>query len=190
MKKLSCFLILLMSLSAICQNQKSFTLDIDQSVINWKGTYAFQFSEHSGTVKFKKGSLITTNDHISGGSFVIDMNSISNEDYRNNVGPVEHLKNDDFFDVPKYPEALLSIQKVSYFEADNQHKMEANLTIKGITKPIEFWATVDGTTQTMSTRFKIDRQRWGISYNNKLKNHAISDAIEFEVFLEFKNEVN
>ena len=190
MKKLSCFLVLLMSLSAICQTQKSFILDVNQSVLNWKGTYAFQFSEHSGTVRFKKGSLITTNDHISGGSFVIDMNSITNEDYRHNEGPVNHLKNDDFFDVPKYPEARLTIRKVSYFEADNQHKMEADLTIKGITKPIEFWATVDGATKTMSTRFKIDRQDWGITYNNKLKNHAISDAIEFEVFLDFKNEGN
>jgi polyisoprenoid-binding protein YceI len=118
------------------------------------------------------------------------MNSITNEDYRNNEGPVNHLKNDDFFDVPNYPEARLTIRKVSYFEEDNQHKMEADLTIKGITRSIEFWATVDGTTKTMSTRFKIDRQRWGISYNNKLKNHAISDAIEFEVFLDFRNEVN
>jgi polyisoprenoid-binding protein YceI len=179
-----------MSLSAICQTQKSFILDVNQSVLSWKGTYAFQFSEHSGTVKFKKGSLVTTNDHISGGSFVIDMNSITNEDYKNNEGPVNHLKNDDFFDVPNYPKARLTIRKVSYFEEDNQHKMEADLTIKGITRSIEFWATVDGTTKTMSTRFKIDRQRWGISYNNKLKNHAISDAIEFEVFLDFRNEVN
>lgn len=190
MKKLSCFLVLLMSLSAISQTQKSYSLDVDQSIINWKGTYAFQFSEHSGTVNFKKGNLLTIDNNISGGTFVIDMNSISNEDYMNKVGPVEHLKNDDFFDVPKYPEALLTIKKVTYFEADNQHKMEANLTIKGITKSIEFWASVDGNTQTMSTRFKIDRQQWGITYNNKLKNHAISDAIEFEVFLDFKNEVN
>lgn len=185
MKTASSVLFLLMSVSAMCQTQKNYTLDVEQSVLNWRGTYAFQFSEHSGTVHFKKGILTTTDGHISSGSFIIDMNSITNEDYRNNVGPVKHLKDSDFFNVPEYPEAALTITKVTFFEENNQHKMDANLTIKGITKPIEFWSTVDATQKRLSTKFKIDRRRWGITYNNKLKNHAISDAVEFEAILNF-----
>ena len=63
--------------------------------------------------------------------------------------------------------------------------MEANLTIKNKTQPIEFWATVDTEKKALNTRFKIDRRRWGITYNNELKNHAIADAIEFEAELFF-----
>lgn len=33
--------------------QETYALNTSQSVINWKGTYAFQFSEHNGTVDFK-----------------------------------------------------------------------------------------------------------------------------------------
>ena len=35
----------------------------------------------------------------------------------------------------------------------------------------------------MTTKFKIDRTLWGINYNSKLKDQAISDAIGFEVKL-------
>ena len=62
----------------------------------------------------------------------------------------------------------------------------ADLTIKGITKEVEFWATIDGDTGQMTTKFKIDRIRWGITHNNDMRDHAIADAIEFDVFLQFE----
>jgi len=185
MQKLIYTLIFLTSLSITGQVQQTYSLNTEKSVLNWKGTYAFLFSEHSGTVTFKEGQLHSKDGNIMGGSFVIDMNSITNEDYELNQGPVKHLKEEDFFDVPNFSEAKLVITKVTYFMEGNQHKMEGHLTIKGIAQPIEFWATVDAAKKVMITRFKIDRKRWGITYNNKLKNHAISDAIEFEAELFF-----
>ncbi len=185
MKKVIITIITLISLSAVGQNQKTYQLNKKQSVINWKGTYAFLFSEHNGTVHFQEGTLTTNNGTITGGTFVIDMNSISNEDYKSNQGAVAHLKDTDFFDVKVFPEAKLVLTSVEYFTNGNTHKMHANLTIKGVTKPIEFWANVDGIKKTMETKFKIDRTRWGIVYNNKLKNEAISDAIEFYITLQF-----
>ncbi|MEM7084916.1 MAG: YceI family protein [Bacteroidota bacterium] len=185
MQKLICILILMTSLSLTGQTQQTYPLNVEKSVLNWKGTYAFQFSEHSGTVSFKEGQLHAENGHLKSGRFIIDMNSITNEDYERKQGPVKHLKDSDFFDVTKFPEAKLVINKVTYFIDGNQHKMEGQLTIKGISKPIEFWATIDATTKIMHTRFKIDRRDWGIVYNNKLKNHSISDAIEFEAELFF-----
>lgn len=178
-------LIIMTSLTMSGQMQQTYSLNIEKSVLNWKGTYAFLFSEHKGIVSFKEGQLHSENGNIMGGSFVIDMNSITNEDYELNQGPVKHLKDTDFFDVPNFSEAKLVITKVTYFAEQNQHKMEANLTIKNKTQPIEFWATVDAEQKVLNTRFKIDRRRWGITYNNKLKNHAIADAIEFEAELFF-----
>ena len=64
--------------------------------------------------------------------------------------------------------------------------MKANLTIKGVTKPIKFWPIIDAEKKRMVAKIKIDRTLWGITYNNKLKNKAISDAIEFEAVLNFK----
>jgi len=185
MKKICITLIMLTSLSVISQTQKTYPLDIEKSVLNWTGSYSFFFSKHTGVASFKKGELHTSNGKITGGSFIIDMQSISNEEYKQNIGPVQHLRDSDFFDVQKFPEATLIITSVEYFTSENTHKVLADLTIKGITKSIKFYGTADGTKKTFTTRFKIDRQRWDITYNNKLKNESISDAVEFEVELFF-----
>ena len=167
------------------QRQETYQLDIENSIANWKGSYALQFSEHQGTVNFKRGELLTDNGAIIGGYFVIDMTSITNPDHLNGVGPVEHLKNEDFFDVEKFPTAHLTITSVEYWEENNLHKMIGDLTIKGQTHPVTFYAEADGTTRTLSTKLKVDRTQWGITYNNKLKDHAISDIFEVYITLQF-----
>ena len=188
MRKLLFTLVILCSTLGTAQHlDTTYTLDTQQSVIHWKGTYSFQFSEHKGTVHFSQGTLYTMNNQITGGEFTIDMTTIDNEDHRAGRGPVEHLKNEDFFDVPQFPKATLKITAVEYFENTNTHEIFADITIKGITKSQKFYATADATTNALTTQFKIDRTRWGITYNNKLKDHAISDAVEFDVKLIFKD---
>jgi len=179
--------IMLTSLTVTGQSQKTYQLNTAESTINWTGSYLFKFSEHNGTVNFKEGKLITKDGSITGGSFLVDMTSISNEEYRldNNNGPIGHLKNDDFFDVTKYPEAKLELTKVTYYENINEHRFEGDLTIKGVSKPIMIKAMVDETTQTITTKFKIKRQDWGINYQSKYKDSTISDAIIFDVTLQF-----
>jgi len=167
------------------QTKDTHVLDLKKSVLHWKGFYTFKISEHHGEVYFKNGEIATIDERITGGSFLIDMNSITNEDYTLKRGPVKHLKDTDFFDVAKFPEAKLVLTSVEYFPNTNTHEIYADLTIKGITKNIKFYADVDGIKKTMIAHFKIDRTLWGITYNNKAKDHAISDAIEFKAFLQF-----
>jgi len=57
------------------------------------------------------------------------------------------------------------------------------MTIKGVTQLVKFKATLDFATKTMTTKFKIDRTRWGINYNNAIKDSAIAEAVGFEVKL-------
>ena len=187
MQKLLCTFITLICLSAVGQNQKTYQLNTEKSVINWKGSYLFQFSDHIGTVNFKKGKLFTKDGAITGGSFLIDMTSITDKHYALDPdnGPVGHLKNSDFFDVTVYPEASLELTKVTYYSNTNEHRLEGNLTIKGISKPIMIKAMVDDQTKIITTKLKIDRRDWGINYESKFKDSAISDAIEFDVNLQF-----
>ena len=74
-------------------------INVEKSIVNWKGSMLFSFGEHYGTVNFKEGSLEFKNDEIIGGSFVVDMNTMVNTDGDYNEGLVNHLKNEDFFDV-------------------------------------------------------------------------------------------
>jgi polyisoprenoid-binding protein YceI len=180
--------IIFTSLSLTGQSQKTYQLNPTKSILEWRGTYTFYFGGHEGNVSFKKGELHTTNNNITGGFFEIDMNTITNSDIEtpeSNESLVDHLKNEDFFDVKKYPTAKLKMTKVIYSENVNEHKIFADLTIKGITQAIEFNAFADEVKKQLKTKFKIDRTLWGITYNNRLKNEALSDAIEFDVLLQF-----
>ncbi|GER59557.1 YceI family protein [Patiriisocius marinus] len=195
MQKTISTLIITLSLSLLVNAQNNtkddtkviHSLVTNQSIINWTGSYLFKYYEHKGTVDFKKGNLITKNGNIIGGSFVIDMTTISNEEYRldNGNGPIGHLKNSDFFDVAIYPEAKLELTKVTYYSNTNEHRLEGNLIIKEISKPIMIKAMVDDVAKTIKTKFKIDRRDWGINYESKFKDSAISDAIAFDILLQF-----
>ena len=62
-----------LAMSAI--NQNTYNVDVTSSNIIWKGYKVT--GEHTGTVKVKNGNLLFTNNQLSGGSFDVDMNSIT-----------------------------------------------------------------------------------------------------------------
>ncbi len=169
--------------------QKTIKIDTSKSIVKWTGSKLFSFGKHYGTVKFNSGNIIKSKDVIQGGSFVVDMNSIINTDGEYSEMLVGHLKNEDFFDVTKYPTANLEMISVKDKRV-NVVEVKANLTIKGITHEVNFEATVKDAdwTVTLTSKFIIDRTRWGIEYESKgligsAKNSVISDAIEFEVIV-------
>lgn len=183
MKKIVLFIALTLVSIINANSQEKLQVDTSKSIIEWSGEYAFYFGGHNGTISFKEGFFEKANDVIIGGEFIIDMNSIKCldiEDDEANEGLVGHLKNEDFFAVSKHPTAKLVITSVDYHNK-TQMKIYANLTIKGITLPVNFQAEVDYQKQQMIAKFKIDRQRWGIDYNSKLRDGAISDGIGFNV---------
>lgn len=184
MKKYSIYFILFFFGFTI-NAQEKLEIDIRKSSIHWEGYYLFYFGGHDGNINMKKGYLIKTDDYITGGKFVIDMNSMTNIDMDKEEAKeslINHLKDSDFFNVKKYPEATLVFTKVEYHSA-TEMKVFANLTIKGKTNPINFNAKLDFKKQQLKTKFKIDRMLWDISYNSKMRDGAISDAIGFDVLI-------
>lgn len=180
-------LLIVISLFSITLSQAQEILKINtaKSTLKWYGEYTFFFNGHDGAISFKDGHFIKTNDKITGGEFIIDMNSITNADIKTedaNTSLVNHLKDQDFFDVKNFPLSKLVITNVSYHDGTSM-QIDANLIIKGITESIRFQAEVDYKKEQMTTKFKIDRKRWGVNYESKMKNSAISDAIGFEVKL-------
>ncbi|MEM9679033.1 MAG: YceI family protein [Bacteroidota bacterium] len=180
MKTQILLLTFVMSTLTFAHAQDTLTVDTSKSTLKWYGDHTFFFGGHYGTIDFKEGYFIKTGDKITGGSFVIDMDTIKNTDGDYSEGLVSHLKDEDFFDVKKHPISSLVITHVSYHDSTKM-EIHADLTIKGITLPIKFQAEADYEKEQLNTRFKIDRTRWGITYNSKIKENAISDAIGFEV---------
>ncbi|AXG68860.1 hypothetical protein KORDIASMS9_01077 [Kordia sp. SMS9] len=159
-------------------------INTSKSDIKWSCDYSFYFNGHYGLVNFEEGYFTKTDGKISGGSFVIDLNTIRATDMEaeGNESLTKHLKDPDFFDVKRFPKATLVITDITYHDATH-FEAKADMTIKGVTEPVKFQAELDFATKTMTTKFKIDRTRWGINYNSAIKDSAISDAVGFEVKL-------
>lgn len=98
-----------------------------------------------------------------------------------------HLKADDFFGTDKFPTAKLVFKTIGA-KATDVYTVTADLTIKGITKPVTFDITVKGNTAT--TAFKVDRTKYDIKYNSgnffeNLGDKTINDDFELAVALKF-----
>ena len=160
-----------------------YTVDAAQSSVVWKGTKVSGF--HEGNVTIKSGTLNVDNGTITGGQFVLDMNSINTTDLEGEMKDNldGHLKADDFFGVATHPEASIEITDVKAGATENDIIISANLTIKGISKNITFDAKVEEATDTTvktSSDFNILREDWGINYEGK-KDDLISKEINFKV---------
>ncbi|WP_397444746.1 YceI family protein [Polaribacter sp. R77954] len=189
MKKLGIAISLLFTMQLL-HAQEKLNIDTNKSTIKWIGELTFNFGGHDGYINFKEGFFIKENKVITGGEFIIDMNSITNTDIKEKalkVNLVDHLKNEDFFDVKNHPTAKLKIKNVEYFNDEiYDGRIFADLTIKDITKPIQFFVNFNYKKQELQARFKIDRKEWGINYQSKFKNSFISDAIGFDTFIKLQ----
>lgn len=190
-------LAVLITLSALTLREPGtlYKVDIQQSALHWIGYYLFSFGEHTGTINLKKGELVMTNDQLTGGSFEIDMTTITNLDMPADDGGnslVNHLKSDDFFSTDKFPSANFEITKVEPIKdatADQPNvEITGTLTLKGVKNTLKFPAKVksNGSTITAEAKFKFDRTKWNVHYNSgkifsDVGDGAISDAIGMEL---------
>jgi polyisoprenoid-binding protein YceI len=176
----------LFMIAASTLNAQTYKVDTGSSTLKWNGKKVT--GGHFGFISLKEGNLMISNDQITQGKFVIDMNSITCTDLEDegyNKKLVGHLKSDDFFGVAKYPEAVLEITGSSVFE-NNTATVEARLTIKGITHPVTFTATKDG--NNYSARIVVDRAKYDVRYGSgsffdNLGNNLIYDEFTLDVNL-------
>ena len=173
----------------------TYALDTETSVVKWTGKKVS--GAHNGTLKIKSGNVEKSGDSITGGEFVIDMTTIVNEDIENLTWRKkleDHLRSDDFFNISKFPEGKFVINKTKNNE-NGSLLIHGDLTIKDITKPITFEASLKEEAQVMhaNATTKINRLEWDIRYNSakwfdpqKLGDKLIYDDIEIELDLKTK----
>jgi polyisoprenoid-binding protein YceI len=140
-----------------------YSVEIDRSTIAWSAKKVL--GGHVGTVKITSGTLVYDGKGLKGGSFVMDLANLTSDSERLTT----HLKNDDFFSVDKYPTSKFDITKVSPAGTDRVN-ITGNLTIKGITHPITFPASVKqqkGIIVAVASGVKVDRTKYDIKYRSK-----------------------
>ena len=170
----------------------TYNVDASQSVISWTGSKVLG-DRHTGTLKLAKGSISSVGGKLTGGTFVIDMNSLSNSDLGAGSGKEKlegHLKSADFFDTVKFPNATFTITEVNAVGGGGAetHKITGNLTMMGMSKSISIPANVSmGADKIMavSPAFSINRTDWGVKYGSGLlgtvKDKAISDDVSISL---------
>ena len=93
-------------------------------------TQLSRFDKTTGTVVFDKAARTGAVD------IVIDTKSVNTGYGTFN----EHIQGEDFLDTAKYPTATFKSTKV-VFDGDKPAKVEGNLTLKGVTRPVTLTVT-------------------------------------------------
>ncbi len=120
--------------------------------------------QHKGGFKKISGEGVADHDEPEKGSLklTIDANSLWSDDAK----LTDHLKNPDFFNVPKYPTITFESTKIE-ITGEAEANITGKLTMLGKTVetkvPVKVSMPSEGTLELVAT-FKIDRTKWGMTY--------------------------
>jgi len=164
--------------------QNKLTADTTKTKLLWLGEKVT--GQHTGTINLQSGWLNWQDNKIVSGEFNIDMTSL--KETENNERLLGHLKSDDFFGVVKYPLAKLVIKGSTPFDKGTG-VVSGTLTLKDVTNPIEFKATMqkkdDGT--WFFANITVDRTKYNIRYGSGSFFDNLGDKTIYD---EFKLKVN
>ena len=170
-----------------------YEIDTLNSRIEWKGYKIVKSDQtgHFGTINFESGDLTIYNGVLESGKFVADMNSLTSVDLKDDAEQLakleSHLKSGDFFETEKYPTASYEITKVSKnATGDYNTLLDGNLTIKGITKPIQFNANVsikDGAASIATEPKDISREGFNVKFQMPIANGVVKDDVNLQILI-------
>ena len=161
------------------------------------GTIGFTGSKvtgsHDGVFKTWTGSLVMGNSlEATSLSFSVDTASVFSDP--DNRSPWSekldgHLKSADFFDAGAHPQATFKSTAIKEGgEGAATHTMSGDLTLRGVTRPVTFPATVkiDGASVSATAEFTIQRTQWGVNYKGKADD-LIRDGVVMKINVQGKS---
>ncbi|NEW83743.1 MAG: YceI family protein [Mariniphaga sp.] len=168
----------------LTMNAAEYVVDKTASKVKWEAKKVT--GKHDGSISFANGSITGTGNNISAGTFVIDMKSMTNDDVTDagmKAKLMGHLASDDFFSIEKFPESKMVIKKVTAVAGD-EFKFLVDLTIKGITNPVEFNAKVTATGDKLAAEgvITVNRTLYGIKYGSGSFFQGLGDKVIYDDF--------
>jgi len=165
--------------------QKSF-IDTSNSFIEWVGENKLRNIQHKGNLDITENSYLVLDESASltSGFVEIDMTTLRGDNEPQ--GLINHLRSSDFFDVDTYKTARFDILSIEKSQA------RGLLTIKDITREIDFSFTEDREAGRFAGQFSFDRSLWNIttlsrSFFANLGDSVVEDVItiNFDVSASF-----
>jgi polyisoprenoid-binding protein YceI len=183
------FILSFFVISSLSVFSKDYSVDTKASTLEW--TAKKVTGQHTGTIAFGESTLNVEKQKITGGKLTVDMNTIVNTDLTDagyNQKLIGHLKSDDFFGVAKFPQSTLEVKKV-VAKGEKLYHFNADLTIKGITSPVEFDAEVNEISGQLTATglLTVNRTKFGIKYGSGSFFEGLGDKMIYDDFtLKFK----
>lgn len=164
----------------------SVTVNTSNSKVVWKGEMLGIYA-HEGTLNLTQSNITMKEGKITGGSFVVDMKSITPTD--KNFNPEEgttqeklvgHLSSAEFFDVEQFPTAKFEIKSVEGNTANGL------LTVRGVTneeKVENISMAKEGDKVIITGDLVFDRKKYDVSWDSPMKERILSNDIELKIEL-------
>ena len=169
----------------------TYSLLIDDSELSWIGT-ELSTKTHTGTIDFTDGTIVVDSDNTISGNIKINMSTINVTDLQGRSKEMleRHLRSSDFFEVESFSEAKFSFISKSFDKLSNQISFVGDLTIKGITNPISFNATLLETSPFLKAKavLSFDRSKYNVRFRSgnffeNLGDKLILDDIDVNIKL-------
>jgi polyisoprenoid-binding protein YceI len=143
-----------------------------------------QFKDYSGKIALDPKDF--TRSRFEG---EIDVASIDT----GNPDRDNHLRSNDFFDAPNHPRIAFKSTRIED-KGGGEYAIHGDLTIRGVTKPVELAAEYHGTSKNpwgktvagLSARTTINRKDFGVNFNAILETGgvAVGEKVKIEVDVE------
>lgn len=164
----------------------------------WQGKKALG-DPHNGTIAVSGGELLVNQGRLLSGTVTLDMGSIAVTNLNDGGTKRDlesHLKDKDFFEVKKFPQAEFTITEIlpSNLPAFNW-VLSGNLTIKDKTHPVNVPVKmiIDGDQlDATSATFMINRTQWGINFRSGMlgtaKDKVVEDVVPLSLVLKARRK--
>ena len=181
-------------------NQTKWSIDQAHSEMSFKVRH-LMIAHVKGTFKTFDASIYTTSKDFTTAEIDlwIDASSINTGDVKRD----EHLKGADFFDVKNHKQITFTSSTIEKADAENNHELWGELTIKGITKQIKLDVQFGGVIMDpwgnekagFTVTGKINRSDWELTWNTPIQTGGlmVSDEViiscEVELTKVIQNEL-
>ncbi len=149
------------------------------------------FMEVEGKFKKFEGKVVMPNEDLTDAT--IEGRIQANSVYTGNHDRDDHLRGEDFFNVIQFPEIVFTSQSIVKVSHEEIYRMRGNLTILGVTRPIELEAVCSGKKQLSNGKTRMDltvtgslnRFDYGFMWNEIMENNKsiVGDTIDITLNL-------
>ncbi len=170
--------------------ENEWELDLKHSGISFSVRYMLvarvrgRFKRWGGALRFDEKDPAESSVEVQ-----IDASSIDTFEPQRDA----HLRSPDFLDAEGFPRITFKSRRVERVAA-RSYRIKGDLTIRGVTRPVELHAEHGGVMRDpcgreragFSAKLSIDRKDWGISFNQVLDHGglALGEQVAIEIDVE------